>query len=96
MKLLRRWTTGLCNMPKSSKYVSDPVRLFDTKSINSTHALELLTLAETAGLLKIAVPTLRRLQQQHKIPSVKVGGGIRFLKSDLAAYITKMRVDVIE
>ena len=65
-------------------------------SVNSTHALELLTLAETAGLLKIAVPTLRRLQQQHKIPSVKVGGSVRFLKSDIVSYIAKMRVGVIE
>ena len=65
-------------------------------SIDSTKELELLTLGEVAGLLKIAVPTLRRLQQQHKIPSVKVGGSIRFLKSDLAAYIRKMRVEVIE
>ncbi len=65
-------------------------------SINSTDALELLTLAETAGLLRIAVPTLRRLQQQHKIPSVKVGGSVRFLKSDIAAYIAKMRVEAIE
>jgi excisionase family DNA binding protein len=55
-------------------------------------ALELLTIAEVAKLLKISVPSVRRLQQQRHIPFFKVGGRIRFERSDIAAYLQKRRV----
>ena len=58
-------------------------------------ALELLTIAEVAKLLKISVPSVRRLQQQRHIPFFKVGGRIRFERSDLVAYLHKRRVHSI-
>ncbi|MDE2021994.1 MAG: helix-turn-helix domain-containing protein [Patescibacteria group bacterium] len=65
-------------------------------SIHSTQAMELLTVTEAAEFLKISVPTTRRLQLQRNIPFVKVAGCVRFLKSDLLAYIGKRRVEAIE
>ena len=58
-------------------------------------ALELLTIAEVAKLLKISVPSVRRLQQQRRIPFFKVGGRIRFERSDIVAYLQKRRVHSI-
>jgi len=58
-------------------------------------ALELLTIAEVAKLLKISVPSVRRLQQQRHIPFFKVGGRIRFARSDVVAYLQKRRVHSI-
>jgi excisionase family DNA binding protein len=43
----------------------------------------------------VSVWTIRRLQQQRKIPFVKVGRSIRFSESDLAAYLARRRVGVI-
>jgi excisionase family DNA binding protein len=58
-------------------------------------AIELLTIAEAAGLLTISVPGMRRLQQQRQIPFIKVGGSVRFSKSDLVSYLKKRRVESI-
>jgi excisionase family DNA binding protein len=63
--------------------------------MNSTQTLELLTIDEVAALLKISVPTIRRLQQQRQIPYLKVGGSVRFSKKDLVSYLEKSRVEVI-
>jgi excisionase family DNA binding protein len=64
-------------------------------SIEFSPALELLTIAEVAKLLKISVPSVRRLQHQRHIPFFKVGGRIRFARSDIVAYLQKQRVHSI-
>ena len=63
--------------------------------IEISTALELLTIPEVARLLRISVPSVRRLQQQRRIPFFKVGGRIRFERSDLVAYLHKRRVHSI-
>jgi excisionase family DNA binding protein len=65
-------------------------------SIEPDPQLGLLTLTEVAELLRISVPTVRRLQQQRKMPFVKVGGRIRFTRSDIASYLEKRRVRSID
>jgi excisionase family DNA binding protein len=65
-------------------------------SIEPDPQLGLLTLTEVAELLRISVPTVRRLQQQRKMPFVKVGGRIRFIRSDVASYLEKRRVRSID
>jgi excisionase family DNA binding protein len=64
-------------------------------SIDSS-PLELLTVSEVAEFLKLSVPTVRRLQQQRRIAFVKVGGRVRFTRSDIAAYLQKRRVSSID
>jgi len=64
-------------------------------SVDSYPTLELLTLNEVAELFKISVPSVRRLQQQRCIPFIKIGGSVRFAKSDLAAYVERERVESI-
>ena len=64
-------------------------------SIDADPVEGLLTLSDVAGILKISVPTVRRLQQQRKIPFVKVGGSIRFARSDVALYLAARRVRAI-
>jgi excisionase family DNA binding protein len=64
-------------------------------SIETDPSLELLTIPEVARLLKISVPSVRRLQQQRSIPFFKVGGRIRFERSDIVAYLQKRRVHSI-
>ncbi len=65
-------------------------------SIDSDALPELLTLAEAAQLLRISIPTLRRLQQQRQITFIKVGGCVRFHKDDIASYVAKRRLKSID
>jgi excisionase family DNA binding protein len=64
-------------------------------SIDAVSPSGLLTIPEVAELLKLSVSTVRRLQRQRKIPFVKVGGSIRFIEKDLAAYLERRRVGTI-
>ena len=57
--------------------------------------IELLTIAEVADLLKISVPSVRRLQQRRLIPFFKVGGSVRFTRSDIVSFLNKRRVDAV-
>jgi excisionase family DNA binding protein len=63
--------------------------------LNGPPQLELVDLKEAASFLKISVPTLRRMQQQREISFIKIGGRIRFAKSDLVSYIMSKRVAAI-
>lgn len=65
-------------------------------SIEGAAGLGLLSVPEVATLLKISVPTVRRLQQQRKIPFFKVAGRVRFAQSDISAYLERRRVHSID
>jgi excisionase family DNA binding protein len=58
--------------------------------------MELLTIPEVAEFLKISVPSVRRLQQRRLIPFFKVGGSVRFTRSDILSYLEKKRVESID
>jgi len=57
---------------------------------------ELLTIREAAKLLTISPSSLRRLQQGRRIPFFKIGGTLRFKRSDVMEYVEKQRYDVLE
>lgn len=61
-------------------------------SIDADPAQGLLTIPDVAAILKVSIPTVRRLQQQRKLPFVKVGGSIRFERGDIASYVAARRV----
>ena len=63
--------------------------------VDSNPTLELLTLTEVADLFKISLSGVRRLQQQRCIPFIKIGGSIRFIKSDVVSYVEQVRVESI-
>lgn len=81
----------MATLSKHEKIKSEPVLLFD----NNASGIELLTIPETAKLLKISTTGVRRLQQSRSIPFIKVGGSIRFSRHDLLSYLVKMRVEPI-
>jgi excisionase family DNA binding protein len=58
--------------------------------------IELLTIAEVARLLKISIPSIRRLQQRRLIPFFKVGGSVRFTRNDIISYLEKKRIETID
>ena len=58
-------------------------------------SVQLLDVNEAAEFLKISVPTTRRLQRQREISFIKVGGCVRFAKSDLVGYLKRKRVAAI-
>jgi excisionase family DNA binding protein len=60
-----------------------------------TQIMELLTIPEVAEFLKISVPSVRRLQQRRLIPFFKIGGSVRFNRSDLASFLESTRVEAI-
>jgi excisionase family DNA binding protein len=70
---------------------TDDVLLFD----NNSELSPLLTIPEVARLLKVSVSGVRRILQQRCLPFIKVGGSIRLLKEDVAAYLRKQRVEII-
>jgi excisionase family DNA binding protein len=64
-------------------------------SIDADPLLGLLTISDVAKILNVSVSTVRRLQQNRKIPFLKVGGSVRFVGSDVAAYLERQRVNSI-
>lgn len=56
--------------------------------------IELLTIDEVAKLLRVSPMTVRRLQGSQ-IPFIKVGGRIRFTKTDIVEYIKRARVEAL-
>jgi excisionase family DNA binding protein len=58
-------------------------------------SVELLNIKEAAAFLNVSVQTMRRLQQQREISFIRVGGAIRFAKSDIMGYLTRKRVAAI-
>lgn len=82
----------MTTLPKYAKMEGKPVLFFDNKPTGSYPAIELLTIREVAEFLKISVTGVRRLQQGRAIPFIKVGGSIRFAKSDISSYLVAQRV----
>ena len=64
-------------------------------SIDADLIARLLTIPDVAALLKVSIATVRRLQQQRKLPFVKIGGSIRFERGDIASYVAARRVRAI-
>lgn len=56
----------------------------------------MLSVAEAAHFLGISAPTMRRLQQERRIPFFKVGRCVRFARNDLAAYLAKHRIASVD
>jgi excisionase family DNA binding protein len=56
----------------------------------------LLTVADAAKLLKISETGMRRLQQRRAVPFMRVGGSVRFARTDLLAYLAKHRVESVD
>jgi excisionase family DNA binding protein len=69
------------------------MKKFMTEDSNSR--IDLLTIKDLAGLFKISVSGARRLQQERRIPFIKIRGSIRFAKSDIVDYLKKVRVESI-
>jgi excisionase family DNA binding protein len=58
--------------------------------------IELYTIAEVADHLKISISGVRRLQYARKIPFIKIGGSVRFQKSDVVWFPRKHRLDTLD
>jgi excisionase family DNA binding protein len=63
------------------------------ESESDTSPIELLTIEEITELLKVSVSAIRRLQGGRRIPFIKVGGSVRFLRSDVIEYVRKNRIE---
>jgi len=64
-------------------------------SVDSNPTPEFLIIAEVAKLFRVSESGVRRLQQQRRIPFIKIGGSVRFAKGDLVSYVERMRVESI-
>lgn len=67
-------------------------KFFDTRAMGSS---ELLTVAQAAKVLGVSGSGMRRLQQGRHIPFFKIGRCVRFARSDLAAYLSRRRIEPI-
>ena len=75
---------------------TEPVVVFDKTSSNSDPVVQLLTIRQTAELLRISASGVRRLQEKRLIAFIKVGGSVRFAVSDIVSYLEKRRVRPID
>jgi excisionase family DNA binding protein len=82
---------------KLTKSVGPADRVLFSDTINkptaSSPAVELLTIADVARILKVSASSVRRLQQRRLIPFLKVGGAIRFASADLMSFLERQRVE---
>lgn len=69
--------------------------LLENKPNDSSAVAELLTIPEVAQLLKVSVPTVRRLLDQRTISFLKVGGSVRFTRDDVLSYLARHRVESV-
>ena len=60
---------------------------------DSSSTLELLTIADVAEMLKISATGVRRMLLTRQLPFIKVGGSVRFAKSDIVDYLKRRHVD---
>jgi len=78
--------------PVGSAEVAPP---FDKQPNDLQSDIALLSIPEAAELLTISVSSVRRLQQERRIPFFRVGGSIRFAKVDLMSYLARRRVGAL-
>ncbi len=52
-----------------------------------------MTIKEVADFLKVSPMTVRRLQHGGQIAFMKVGGCLRFFKTDIETYLKKARIE---
>jgi excisionase family DNA binding protein len=65
-------------------------------SIDSGSNFELLTIEEVAEYFRVSVSAIRRLQQARVLPFVKIGGSLRFQRTDLESFLKQQRVESID
>ena len=65
----------------------------DLQQSKELFEIDLLTIKEVAELLRISGSLVRRLQQNRRIPFIKVGGSIRFNKRDVAEYLRQRTIE---
>jgi excisionase family DNA binding protein len=58
--------------------------------------LHVLTLEETAAVLRVPTETLRRpwWRRRYGIPAIRIGGRVRFLESDVRAWLEQNKEPV--
>ncbi|QDV87410.1 helix-turn-helix domain-containing protein [Planctomycetes bacterium TBK1r] len=56
-------------------------------AISSGNAPVLLTVREVAGICRLAEPTIRKLAASEKLPSIEIGGSIRFRRDAIESLI---------
>lgn len=71
------------------------LRPIEPEEVTFDSSVELMDVKEAAAFLKVSVATMRRLQQQREISFIKVGGAIRFAKSDIMGYLTRKRIAAV-
>jgi excisionase family DNA binding protein len=57
--------------------------------------MNLLTIQEASGILRLSVPTLYRLTSQKRIPFYKVGGKLLFDSSKLTDWVSGFAVEPV-
>ena len=64
-----------------------------TESRDGSSAIEILTVDDLAGLLKISKPVAYDLANRDDFPSFKIGKSIRIYQSGLIDWLSKQTVD---
>jgi excisionase family DNA binding protein len=68
------------------------LRPIEPEGVTFDSSVELLGIKEAAAFLNVSVSTARRLQRQREVSFIKVGGAVRFARSDLLRYLNRKRI----
>jgi len=60
--------------------------------VNTDHSTSILTPQEVRGLLRISRTTLWRWVAERGLPSIRVGGLLRFRRADVEAFLKRHEV----
>ncbi len=59
-------------------------------------ALDLLTISETADLLRVSTKTIYRLVDRRALAFSRVSGALRFSRADIEALLSRGRVESVD
>lgn len=68
----------------------------DSGAVPSGRSLQLLDVGEVAARLSVSPRFIRRLVNERRIPYCKVGKFVRFDAAEVADWVTKMRMEVLQ
>ena len=68
----------------------------DSNESSSQRDLQLLDVAEVADRLGVSPRFIRRLVNERRIPYCKLGKFVRFDAAEVAEWVEKMRMDVLQ
>lgn len=94
---------GVCGAPQNTFFepvevviVPPPVRTRAARRTTPASEPEYLTVRQVAELLQLSVGGIYNMVAARRIPHIKLGNRVRFLRADVVAWVQRNRVPSLE